>query len=82
MFTPLGIDAYRPFPSLNNKLIHIFVNLSREGEQQVAIVPIPQLEVNRYFHYEEKWTRYFINLEDIVTDFILKPLIYWLYYRI
>lgn len=67
--TPLGIDAYRPFPSLNNKLIHIFVNLSREGEQQVAIVPIPQL-VNRYFHYEENGHYYFINLEDIVTNFI------------
>lgn len=67
--TPLGIDAYRPFPSLNNKLIHIFVNLSREGEQQVAIVPIPQL-VNRYFHYEENGHYYFINLEDIVTNFL------------
>ncbi|WP_369824314.1 polyphosphate kinase 1 [Aerococcus sp. 1KP-2016] len=67
--TPLGIDAYRPFPSLNNKLIHIFVNLSREGEQQVAIVPIPQL-VNRFYHYEEDGHNYFIYLEDIVTNFI------------
>ncbi|RPA56947.1 RNA degradosome polyphosphate kinase [Aerococcus agrisoli] len=67
--TPLGIDAYRPFPSLNNKLIHIFVNLSREGEQQVAIVPIPQL-VNRFYHYEKDGHNYFIYLEDIVTNFI------------
>ncbi len=67
--TPLGIDAYRPFPSLNNKLIHIFVNLSREGEQQVAIVPIPQL-VNRFYHYEEDGHYYFIYLEDIVSNFI------------
>lgn len=67
--TPLGIDAYRPFPSLNNKLIHIFVNLSRDGEQQVAIVPIPQL-VNRFYHYEEDGHFYFVHLEDIVRNFI------------
>ena len=41
--TPLGIDAYRPFPNLNNKLIHTFVNLQKDDTTRVAIVPVPAL---------------------------------------
>lgn len=41
--TPYGVDAYRPFPHLNDGLIHIFVKLERDGEDFVAIVPVPPL---------------------------------------
>lgn len=41
--TPYGIDAYRPFPHLNDGVIHIFVHLERDGETFTAIVPIPSL---------------------------------------
>lgn len=41
--TPFGIDAYRPFPHLNDGLIHIFVRLERDGEDFIAVVPVPPL---------------------------------------
>src|SRR5699024_11721329 len=40
-----------------------------ESGQQVAMLPMPQLVI-RYCHYEENGHYYFINLEDIVTNFI------------
>ena len=46
--SPLGIDAYRPFPHIANKVIHIMVKLEKEGEEHRAIIPIPQL-IDRYF---------------------------------
>lgn len=41
--TPYGIDAYRPFPHLNDGVIYIFVHLKRDGNSYEAIVPIPSL---------------------------------------
>ncbi|MCZ0716726.1 RNA degradosome polyphosphate kinase [Aerococcus kribbianus] len=63
--TPLGVDAYRPFPNLNNKVLHLFVNLQREDEQQIAIVPIPPL-VNRYYHYQCKNKHFLVPVEEII----------------
>lgn len=69
--TPLGIDAYRPFPNLNNKVINIFVNLKRGDEYEIAIVPIPQL-VNRFFYVEGEDDHYLVYGEEIIQHFIGK----------
>ena len=67
--TPLGIDAYRPFPNLNNKVTHLFVHLYRNGEEQTAIVPIPPL-VSRYYHYQENNHHFLVPVEEIIQAFI------------
>lgn len=67
--TPLGIDAYRPFPQLNNKLLHIFVTLEKGGEQNVAIVPVPPL-ISRHFVLHEDDTRTIVLIEDIISEYL------------
>lgn len=67
--TPLGIDAYRPFPQLNNKLLHLFVVLEKNGEQNVAIVPVPSL-IPRHFTLKENGARTFILIEDIISEYL------------
>lgn len=68
--TPLGIDAYRPFPNLNNKLIHIFVNLEKEDTTRVAIVPVPA-QLQRFILLDDdKNDIGIILLEDVVRHFI------------
>ena len=68
--TPLGIDAYRPFPNLNNKLIHIFVNLKKEDTTRVAIVPVPAPLQRFILLDEDKNDIGIVLLEDIVRHFI------------
>jgi len=68
--TPLGIDAYRPFPNLNNKLIHIFVNLQKEDTTRVAIVPVPAPLQRFILLDEDKNDIGIVLLEDIVRHFI------------
>lgn len=41
--TPLGIDAYHPFPKLNNKSLNIFVDIDTDDAINSAIVQIPSL---------------------------------------
>ena len=68
--TPLGIDAYRPFPNLNNKLIHIFVNLKKEDTTRVAIVPVPA-QLQRFILLDDdKNDIGIVLLEDVVRHFI------------
>ena len=68
--TPLGIDAYRPFPNLNNKLIHIFVNLQKEDTTRVAIVPVPA-PLQRFILLDENKNDIgIVLLEDVVRHFI------------
>ncbi|MDK6234118.1 RNA degradosome polyphosphate kinase [Aerococcus sanguinicola] len=67
--TPLGIDAYRPFPNLNNKVSNLFVNLHSDQGEEIAIVPIPQL-LDRYYHFEKQGQHYLVDLHDIVQYFI------------
>lgn len=67
--TPLAIDAYRPFPNLNNKLVNIFVHLEREGIQQVAIVPLPAL-ADRFVPIKIDQHTTVVLTEDLVTHFI------------
>lgn len=66
--TPFGVDAYRPFPNLDNDTIHIFVHLEREGESYVAIVPIPQ-QIERYHIINTEDNKAIVIFtEDIVRD--------------
>ncbi|MGX7108725.1 RNA degradosome polyphosphate kinase [Facklamia miroungae] len=66
--SPLGIDAYRPFPHLVNKVINIMVKLKKDGQELRAIVPIPQL-IDRYFVIEGQ-----INSIILVEDIIIHHL--------
>ncbi|MEB6043961.1 RNA degradosome polyphosphate kinase [Staphylococcus pseudoxylosus] len=67
--TPLGIDAYHPFPKLNNKSLNIFVNIDTPDEINSAIVQIPSL-IPRFYALNEGDKQYIIMVEDIITYFI------------
>ncbi|MDE1549044.1 RNA degradosome polyphosphate kinase [Jeotgalibaca caeni] len=67
--TPLGIDAYRVFPNLNNKLLHLFVHLSNKKERHIAVVPISPLLNRPYILQGENGTKILL-LEDIIRSFL------------
>ena len=67
--SPLGIDAYRPFPHLTNKLMNILVRLEKDGQSYVAIVPIPAL-LKRYAVIDAGVKKTIIMIEDIICHFI------------
>ncbi|RAI79629.1 RNA degradosome polyphosphate kinase [Macrococcoides goetzii] len=70
--TPLGIDAYRPFPKLSNKSLNIFVDVETDaGEKKSAIVQIPAL-LNRIIQLENGERTIFVLLEDVINHFIDK----------
>ena len=65
--TPYGIDAYRPFPHLNDGLIHIFVKLERDGNPFIAIVPVPSL-LDRIQQINLNGEEKFVLIEDIIRQ--------------
>ncbi len=67
--SPLGIDTYRPFPHLTNKLMNILVRLETDGQSYVAIVPIPAL-LDRYFTIDAGVKKTIVMTEDIISHFI------------
>lgn len=67
--TPLGIDAYHPFPKLNNKSLNIFVDIDTEDAINSAIVQIPSL-IPRFLTLNEGYKQYVLMVEDVVTFFI------------
>lgn len=67
--SPLGVDAYKPFPHLSNKSLNILVQLEQKKEELTAIVPIPSL-LNRYTTLEVGKKRTIILTEDIIVHFI------------
>lgn len=67
--TPLGIDAYHPFPKLNNKSLNIFVDIDTEDAINSAIVQIPSL-IPRFLTYNEGAKQYVVMVEDVITYFI------------
>ncbi|WP_414042519.1 RNA degradosome polyphosphate kinase [Macrococcus sp. EM39E] len=70
--TPLGIDAYRPFPKLSNKSLNIFVDVETDsGEKKSAIVQIPAL-LNRIIQLKNGDRTIFVLLEDVINHFIDK----------
>lgn len=67
---PLGIDAYRPFPKLNNKMLNLFVDIRlNDGEIKSAIVPVPTL-LDRIIKLEHEGVKYIVFLEDVISLFI------------
>ena len=69
--TPLGIDAYRPFPKLMNKKINIFVDLSNELGKQTAIVQLPTV-IKRFYELSHEDKTYFVLAEDIIEEYVYK----------
>lgn len=67
--TPLGIDAYHPFPKLNNKSLNIFVDIDTEDDINSAIVQIPSL-ISRFYSFNKGDKQYILLIEDIITYFI------------
>jgi len=67
--TPLGIDAYHPFPKLNNKSLNIFVDIDTYDAINSAIVQIPSL-IPRFYTLNQGQTQYVVMLEDIITYYI------------
>ncbi|KFE40950.1 RNA degradosome polyphosphate kinase [Staphylococcus agnetis] len=67
--TPLGIDAYRPFPKLNNKTLNIFVDIDTGNEINSAIVQIPAL-LKRFISINEGNKHYIILIEDLISYFM------------
>lgn len=67
--SPLGVDAYRPFPHIQNMSLNIFAHLSKDGESHTAIVPIPVL-LDRYHIIERINHKTIILIEDIIIHFI------------
>src|SRR5690606_19463010 len=66
----LGIDAYRPFPKLNNKMLNLFVDIRlNDGDIKSAIVPVPTL-LDRIIKLEHEGVKYIVFLEDVISLFI------------
>ena len=67
--TPLGIDAYHPFPKLNNKSLNILVDIETEDGINSAIVQIPSL-LPRFITLKAQKKHYIVMIEDVITHFI------------
>lgn len=63
--TPLGIDAYHPFPRLNNKVMHLFVSLTKDEEKHTAVIPISNF-LERFYLLETEETVKVVLLEEII----------------
>ena len=76
--SPLGVDAYRPFPHINNKVLNILVNITEETvskkgntkeKSKYAIVPIPAL-LDRYIILDVGSSKTIILIEDLIIHFL------------
>ncbi|AYU56063.1 RNA degradosome polyphosphate kinase [Staphylococcus debuckii] len=67
--TPLGIDAYHPFPKLVNKSLNIFVELDTDDATNTAIVQIPSL-IDRFMIMKKDGKQYVLMVEDVIDYFI------------
>ena len=63
--TPLEIDAYHPFPRLNNKVMHLFVSLTKDEEKHTAVIPIYNF-LERFYLLETEETVKVVLLEEII----------------
>ncbi|MGO4961973.1 RNA degradosome polyphosphate kinase [Jeotgalibaca porci] len=63
--TPLEIDAYHPFPRLNNKVMHLFVRLTKDEEKHTAVIPISNF-LERFYLLETEETVKVVLLEEII----------------
>lgn len=70
VLTPLAIDAYRPFPLLQNKSLNIAVTLvdtAYPDKVLTAIVQVPAL-LDRFIKVKDK--HHYLLLEDVIRYFI------------
>jgi polyphosphate kinase len=78
VLTPLGIDAYRPFPLLANKSTNLAVSLCDKNpciiEKKLAIVQIPR-GFDRFVEVPKKDQdngKRFVFIEDLISHFVFK----------
>lgn len=67
--TPYGIDAYRPFPHLSDGVLHLFVSLTKAGEDYTAIIPVPA-RLPRMHSIDSDAHTYLLMTEDIIQSFL------------
>ncbi|WP_208560301.1 polyphosphate kinase 1 [Marinilactibacillus kalidii] len=67
--TPFGVDAYRPFPHLNDGVIHLFVRLKKQGSPLIAILPVPPL-IERFHLLTNGDSHTILFTEDILFHFL------------
>lgn len=67
--TPFGVDAYRPFPHLNDGVVHLFVRLKTQEGPFIAILPVPPL-IERYHVLECEDRQVVLFTEDILFYFL------------
>lgn len=65
--SPLGLDAYHPFPQLMNKSLNILVGLTKDGKPLTATVPVPTL-LDRYFSLDSDNHQIIILIEDLIIS--------------
>ncbi|WP_034907446.1 RNA degradosome polyphosphate kinase [Eremococcus coleocola] len=70
--SPLGVDAYRPFPHLNNKALNIFVSLSKEGEDHLALIPVPALLDRLILLKAHQTPHRYLFIEDLIISHLDK----------
>ncbi|EXJ23013.1 Polyphosphate kinase [Alkalibacterium sp. AK22] len=67
--TPYGIDAYRPFPHLSDGVLHLFVTLTKGGQDYTAIIPVPA-RLARLHSIDSDAHTYLLMTEDIIQSFL------------
>ncbi|MHA6646470.1 RNA degradosome polyphosphate kinase [Aerococcus urinae] len=63
--TAIGIDAYRPFPHLKNHALNILVELEKDQNSYIAVVPIPTL-LKRYLTLDDGEGKAYVLVEDVI----------------
>ncbi|MDQ0199115.1 RNA degradosome polyphosphate kinase [Neobacillus ginsengisoli] len=79
VLTPMGIDAYRPFPLLSNKSTNLAVvlcdkNICSTMQKMLAIVPVPK-GFDRFVevpNMDESTRKRFVFIEDLISHFVFK----------
>lgn len=69
VLTPLGIDASHPFPFLYSRTLNLAVMLSRQGEDNMAVVPVPGVLPRIVEIPGQGRKKRFIFLEDIIKAY-------------
>lgn len=65
VLNPLRIDVCHPFPTLNNKVLHLFIHLNKGDEKHATVVPL-STALERFYIIETKERVKVILLEDII----------------
>lgn len=66
ILSPQIVDMHNPFPHLPNKGLNIILNLRRDGQEFIGILPVPA-ELPKFLRLEERGV-HFILTEDILCE--------------